>query len=120
MNLIEDNEEALPLDPRAIGRVSWSPDGESVAYSWGGSQAIPHDLYSYSVTLGTTPRQLTFEGANQTAVFLPDGIHMVFSSGREGTDSYDLFVRNLDDDSPARSLVTLPGNQRPTQWPSDC
>ena len=116
---LDGNEEALPLDPRAIQRVSWSPDGQSVAYSRNVNPGVPHDLYTYNVTLGTTPRQLTFEGANQWGVFSPDGTRTAFSSGREGTDSYDLFVKNLDDDSPVRSLITLPGNHRPTQWLSD-
>ena len=116
---LEGNEEALPPDPRPIQRVSWSPDGQSVAYSLNQSTTQPHDLYTYNVTLGTTPRQLTFEGANQWGVFSPDGTRIAFASGREGTDSYDLFVKNLDDDSPARSLITLDGAQEPTQWPSD-
>ena len=116
---LEGDEEALPLDPRPIGRVNWSPDGRSVAYSLNQNPLSPHDLYTYNVTLGTTPRQLTFEGANQWGVFSPDGNRVAFSSGREGTDSYDLFVKNLDDDTPAISLITLPGAQEPTQWPSD-
>ena len=90
-----------------------------MAYSRNVNPGVPHDLYTYNVTLGTTPRQLTFEGANQWGVFSPDGRRTAFSSGREGTDSYDLFSKNLDDDSPVRSLITLPGNQRPTQWLSD-
>ena len=116
---LEGNEEVLPLDPRVLQRVSWSPDGQSVAYSLNQGTGAPHDLYTYNVTLGTTPRQLTFEGANQWGVFSPDGNRVAFSSGREGTEAYDLFVRNLDDDSPARSLITLDGVQEPTQWPSD-
>ena len=116
---LEGNEEALPLDPRVIQRVSWSPDGQSVAYSPNRGASTPHDLYTYNVTLGTTPRQITFEGGNQWGVFSPDGTRIAFSSGREGTDAYDLFVKNLDDDTPVRSLITLPGFQEPTQWPSD-
>ena len=116
---LEGREEALPLDPRAIHRLSWSPDGQSVAYSLNQAPGAPHDLYTYNVTLGTTPRQLTFEGSNQWGVFSPDGTRIAFASAREGTDSYDLFVKNLDDDSPARSFITLPGAQEPTQWPSD-
>ena len=92
---------------------------QSVAYSLNQSTATPHDLYTYNVTLGTTPRQLTFEGANQWGVFSPDGNRVAFASGREGTELYDLFVRTLDDDSPVRSLITLQRNQEPTQWPSD-
>ena len=71
------------------------------------------------MTLGTTPRQLTFEGANQWGVFSPDGTRIAFSSGREGTDSYDLFVKSLSDDTPARSIIMIQGAQEPTQWPSD-
>ena len=43
----------------------------------------------------------------------------MFASRQDGTDGFDLFVKTLADDTPARSLVTLPGNESPTQWPSD-
>ncbi len=79
-------------------------------------------IYTYNVTLGTTPRQLTFEGNNARAVFSPDGNRVAFSSNRQGTDDtdgQDLFVKDLNDDSPPRSIITLDGNQRVMQWPSD-
>ena len=38
---------------------------------------------------------------------------------REGTDGQDLFLKNLDDDAPPRSILTLEANQLLTQWPSD-
>ena len=52
-------------------------------------------------------------------MYSPDGTRVVFSSLREGTDAQDLFVKRLDDDTPAELLITLPGGQRPAQWPSD-
>ena len=76
-------------------------------------------IYTYNVALGTTPRQLTFEGVNRGPVFSPDGGRVAFDSNREGTDGRDLFVKNLDDDSPPRSIITLAANQFATQWPSD-
>ena len=109
---LEGNEEALPLDSRAIGRVRWSPDGQSVAYSLNQSTATPHDFYTYNVTLGTTPRQLTFEGANQWGVFSPDGNRIAFSSARDGTDSYE--VKSLDDDSPVRLSRCREPKSRPS------
>ena len=110
----DGNEEALPLDPRAIGLVSWSPDGQSVVYS------SEEQIYTYNVELGTTPRQLTFEGENVRPVFSPDGTRVAFGSAREGTVGRDLFVKNLDDDSPPRSIIALDEvNPWPTQWPSD-
>ena len=107
---LDGNDEALPLDPRAIGLVSWSPDGQSVVYS------SDNQIYTYNVTLGATPRQLTFEGENVRPVFSPDGTRVAFGSTREGTVGRDLFVKNLDDDSPPRSIIGLDEvNPRPTQ-----
>ena len=68
---------------------------------------------------GTTPRQLTFEGANNRAVYSPDGTRVAFSSQREGTIGSDVFVKDLNDDSPPRSIITLEANQGVMQWPSD-
>ena len=112
---LEGNEEALVLAPRPIPGlgVGWSPDGESVVFSSEGQ------IYTYNVALGTTPRQLTFEGDNIHAVFSPDGTRVAFRSVREGTDGADLFVKDLNDDSPPRSIITLDGNQNVMQWPSD-
>ena len=117
---LEGNEEILVLSGRHFGDLKWSPDGGSVVY-----ESIPQGesdahIYTYDVEVEATPRQLTFEGNNIRPQFSPDGTRVVFSSQREGTDGQrDLFVKRLDDDTPAELLITLPGNQRPTQWPSD-
>ena len=112
---LEGNEETLALAPRPIPNVGvgGSPGGESVVFSSEGQ------IYTYNVTLGTTPRQLTFEGTNTRPVFSPDGDQVAFSSIREGTAARDLFVKNLNDDSPPRSIITLDADQFVTQWPSD-
>ena len=117
---LEGNEEILVLSGRQFGSLKWSPDGGSVVY-----ESIPQGesnahIYIYDVEVGATPRQLTFEGSNVSPVFSPDGTRVVFSSRREGTLGLrDLFVKRLDDDTPAELLITLPRSQRPTQWPND-
>jgi serine/threonine-protein kinase len=116
---LEGGEELLPLPPRDIQRVEVSPDGGSVVYESTAAGDQSPDIYTYNVELRTEPRPLTFEGQNHSPVYSPDGERVVFSSAREGTDSEDLFVKRLDDDTPAELLITLPGAQRPTQWPSD-
>ena len=118
---LEGNEMPLVLPPRDIRDVNWSPRGRSVVYqntAQGDTDPEP-DIYTYDVELGTTPRQLTFEGENRRAVLSPDGSRVAFASRREGTEGFDLFVKTLDDDEPEKSLITVPGDQFPTQWPSD-
>ena len=116
---LEGNEETLPLTPRNIGPVAWSPNGQSVVYGSTAEGDSDPDIYTYDVALGTTPRQLTFEGINGRPVFSPGGTRVVFASSREGTDGFDLFVKTLGDDAPARSIISLAGDEFPTQWPSD-
>ena len=116
---LEGNEDTLVLSPRQFGDLKWSPDGRSVVYSSIPQGETNAHIYTYDVEVEATPRQLTFEGYNRSPVFSPDGNRVVFSSLREGTESEDLFVKRLDDDTLAELLITLPGIQRPQQWPSD-
>ena len=118
VDLETGDKDFLALAPRFINEVNWSPDGQSVAYSGGVERDSEANIYTYDVELGTE-RQLTFEGINRFPVFSPDGNRVAFMSIREGTDGYDLFVKTLDDDEPARSIISLPIHQVPVQWLSD-
>lgn len=104
--------QLAPRDYTALG-PSWSPDGESLTFS------SAEQIYTYDVSRGATPRQITFEGRNHSPVFSPDGRRIAFSSEREGTRDHDLFVKDLGENAPPRSLLTMDGSQIPTQWPTD-
>jgi serine/threonine-protein kinase len=112
---LSGDTEALGLAPRQIGALSvgWSPDGVSIVFESEGQ------IYTYNTVLNTTPRQLTFDGINASPVFSPDGTRVGFSSARDGTDGFDLFVKNLNDDAPPRPIITLDANQFMMGWPAD-
>jgi Tol biopolymer transport system component len=71
------------------------------------------------VALGTTPKQLTFEGNNRFAVWSPGGTRVAFSAVRDGTDGADIFVKSVTDDTPPVRILSLPGNQDVEHWPAE-
>ncbi len=115
---LEGNEQALTLAPRNMLSVRWSPDGRSVVYESAAADSPPN-IFTYDLVVQSQPRQWTFGGVNVRPVFSPDQTRVVFSSQRPGTDEFDLWVKNLDDDTPARSLIALPGFQAARHWVSD-
>jgi len=97
-------EEVLPLSSRPIGWVGWSPDGRSVAYDSRGQ------LYTYNVSLGTTPREIASDGV--FAYFSPDGSRLVYGGP-------EMFVVDTLGDSSGRPVIELEGTEWPSQWAND-
>jgi Tol biopolymer transport system component len=112
---LEGNREVLPLSPRPMQGATWSPDGESVAFVSEGQ------VYTYDVVRNTTPRQITFEGTNGDPVYSPDGSRLAFWSlpAISTPTGLDLFVKELEDDSPPRLIASRDRHQVPMQWPTD-
>jgi serine/threonine-protein kinase len=109
---LDGSQQALSLSPRPLTNPAWSPDGESVAFE------SRDQIYLYNTVLNTTPRQITFEGMNGVPVFSPDGRNLAFWRGARLT-GLDVFVKELENDSPERPLTSLDGWEVPWQWPSD-
>jgi dipeptidyl aminopeptidase/acylaminoacyl peptidase len=114
---LEGNEDVRPLEPRQFRGFRWSPDGASVTFFSDPGPDI--NVYTYNVELGTTPRQLTFEGMNVEPVWSPDGTRVAFASARDGTDGMDLFVKAVDDDAPPELILSRPGVQLALHWPAE-
>jgi serine/threonine-protein kinase len=118
---LDGEERVLPLTPRPMRNFRWSPDGESVAYSGSepGGSMLGRMIYVYNVALGTTPRQLTFEGSNHDPHWSPDGSAIVFASDRGGSARRDLFVVSVLDDSPPELLLGKSARLTPRDWSTD-
>jgi Tol biopolymer transport system component len=73
------------------------------------------------VVRNTTPRQITFEGTNGDPVYSPDGSRLAFWSlpAISTPTGLDLFVKELEDDSPPRLIASRDRHQVPMQWPTD-
>jgi Tol biopolymer transport system component len=95
--------------------ATWSPDGESVAFESEGH------IYTYDVVRNATPQQITFEGMNGTPVYSPDGTRLAFYGLNviSAPTGGDIFVKELEDDSPPSSVASLEGAEIPRQWPTD-
>jgi len=110
---LDGNREVLPLPPRDLESVGWSPDGHTVAF------VSQDQIYTYDVRLNSPPRQITFEAVNQYPAFSSDGTRIVFRSRADGNAPWSLFVRDLTSSAPARLILSAEGGPAATQWPSD-
>ncbi|HXT15486.1 MAG TPA: hypothetical protein VN706_07630 [Gemmatimonadaceae bacterium] len=83
----------------------WSPDGRLIAY-----QELMNGRFQLRIikTTGSTPKQLTSDGANEQPAWAPDSRHLVFTSDRTGVRQ--LWV--LDTESQRlRQLTKSPGSR---------
>jgi serine/threonine-protein kinase len=109
----------LPLSPRNLDEVRWSPDGDEVAFTSAEAPGDPPQIFTYDVALRTTPRQITHEGFNVSPVWSPDGTAIAFASRRGGTQGMDVFVKTLGNDDPPQIVATLEDDQLSRHWPRE-
>jgi len=93
---------AVPADSGWSGgaQPDISPDGTRVAYTYSG------DIWVRDLA-GGSPVQLTFDGSNQRAVWMPDGESVAFVSSRGGDEA--LWTRRVDGGEAPRLLLERDG-----------
>jgi serine/threonine-protein kinase len=116
---VDGSARVTAVGEGSFGNPRWSPSGTSVAYSSIESGTGMSHIYTYNVDLREAPRRITFEGPNFAPIWSPDGQRLAFVSARPGTDGADVFIKDLNDAAPPRSLGTLPDDQFPEDWPAE-
>jgi eukaryotic-like serine/threonine-protein kinase len=90
----------------------FSPDGRKLAYT------RDDHIWIFDLELGSHPR-LTREGSNHhDPVWSPDGTRIAFASER-GSTGTDIWVKEVEGNSPARLLLEMDGVQYPKEWTAD-
>ena len=110
----EGREEPLAAEPRTYIYPRISPDGSRVALDVRDQE---RDIWIWDFARETLTRLTFGPGPDYYPVWTPDGEHVAFSSGREGT--LNLFLRAADGTGAVNRLTESPNVQYPYAFSSD-
>jgi serine/threonine protein kinase len=108
--------ERLPDgDLSGISNPWSSPDGRRLAVHAMTNGNV--DVWILDLPRGVYSRFTSHPAPEALPIWSPDGRHIVFTSLRGGTA--DLHMKTADGSGTDEPLVTLPGNERPSDWSRD-
>ncbi|HUG41574.1 MAG TPA: protein kinase, partial [Longimicrobiales bacterium] len=112
LGVLGAEDRVLPLARTDHNDGHFSPDGRKIAYT------RDDHIWIFDLELGSHPR-FTREGSNHhDPVWSPDGTRIAFGSER-GSTGVDIWVKEVEGDSPARLLLEMEGTQYPKEWTHD-
>jgi serine/threonine-protein kinase len=104
----------LPVGRRLHPR--FSPSGGAIAFEFLARGGVTEkDIFTFDLLTGTTT-QITFDENNDDPTWSPDGKRIAFTKTGVTGIGGDLYVKPADNSGPEQSVLTQPGNQRPTAW----
>ena len=110
--------DTVPISPKVTSYARFSPDGRSLALTFGSARGTNRHTAIYDLGLGTLTR-FTMEGGGHSPVWSPDGTRLAFTAEAEGSDAEDIFVQPLDRSTKPVRIVRMPNDQHGWSWPSD-
>jgi len=110
--------DTLPVAPKITSYARFSPDGRSLALTFGAARGTNRHTAIYDLGLGTLTR-FTLEGGGHSPVWSPDGTRLAFTAEAEGSDAEDIFVQPVDRSTTPVRIIRMPNDQHGWSWPSD-
>ena len=96
----------------------FSPDGRSLALTFGSTRGTNRHTAIYELGTGTLTR-FTMAGGGHSPVWSPDGKRVAFTAEDDGTDAEDILVQPVDRSTKPVRLLRMPNDQHARSWPSD-
>ena len=114
LRIAEGREETpLAAPPRAYSTPRLAPNGRQLLVS---VVEPTEQIWLYDLS-NDNSTQLTFEGANRDAIWMPDAAHVTFSSNRNG--ALNLFTTAVANPAAVERLTTSDHRQLPGSWSPD-
>jgi serine/threonine-protein kinase len=109
--------EPLKLPPAMYEHPRVSATSKQIVY--GREDGKNANVWIYDLSGTTSPRQLTFEGANRFPIWTPNGQRVVYQSNRGG--ELAIYSQSKDGDSPAERLIASEHGMSPIpdSWTPD-
>ena len=108
--------DTLEVRPSVVSSTRFSPDGKSLAVTFGSSRGANRQTSILDLATGAMA-QFTFEGGGHAPVWSPDGSQLAFTAELDGTDAEDIYVQPLDRRENPRRVVRIPQDQHASAWP---
>ena len=110
--------DTLPLAPKSISYVRFSPDGKRLALTVGSARGTNRHTALFDFARGTLTR-FTIEGGGHAPIWSPDGTRLAFTMEGSTTDAEDIAVQAVDGSRPLVLMPRMPNDQHATSWPND-
>ena len=110
--------DTLPIPLKVTSAARFSPDGRSLAFTFGSARGTNRHTALYDLGTGTLTR-FTMEGGGHAPVWSPDGTRLAFTAEGDGTDAEDIFVQPVDRSTKPVRILRMPDDQHGASWPSD-
>jgi serine/threonine protein kinase/Tol biopolymer transport system component len=110
--------DTLPLAPKTLSYVRFSPDGKQLALTVGSARGTNRHTALFDFARGTLTR-FTLEGGGHSPIWSPDGTRLAFTMEGPTTDAEDMAVQPVDGSRPPMLMPRMPNDQHATAWPND-